>query len=206
MMDYLPLSITLQNTGFSAPFNPRKVYVVLRNSTDGNEIKLPLKTDIRYWFGSSTFTLNENIRLPENTPTGEYSMYLFFPDEAPSLASNPAYAIQLANTQIWEANTGYNSLNHVIQIQNESVSQITKKTFEIAVYPNPANQTLTVKAADCNSYQIMVYNAQEIKQNVEFETEKNELKISTEKLPNGLYYLVFTKNGKSDTRKFVVKH
>ncbi len=71
LQDYLSLSITLKNEGFAAPFNPRKVYVVLRNATDGNEIKLPLKTDIRYWFGSSTFTLNENIKveffMPKNT-------------------------------------------------------------------------------------------------------------------------------------------
>lgn len=206
LMDYLPVSITLQNMGFAAPYNPRKVYVVLRNSVDGNEIKLPLKTDIRYWFGSSIFTLNENIKLPEKTPTGKYSMYLYFPDEAPSLASNPAYAIQLANSQIWDANTGYNSLNHVIHIQKESVSLIAKKTFDIDVYPNPAHQTLTARVADCKSYQIVIHNAQGIKQNVEFVAEKNELNISTEKLPNGLYFLVFTKNGMNDTRKFVVKH
>jgi hypothetical protein len=206
LMDYLPVSITLKNTGFAAPFNPRKVYIVLRNSSDGNEIILPLKTDIRYWFGSSTFTLNENIKLPENTPTGEYSMYLYFPDEAPSLASNPAYAIQLANSQIWDVNTGYNSLNHVIHIQKESVSLIAKKTFDIALYPDPAHQTITASVADCKSYQVKLLNAQGIKQNVEFVAEKNELKINTEKLPNGLYYLVFTKNGLSDTRKFVVKH
>jgi hypothetical protein len=206
LQDYLSLSITLKNEGFAAPFNPRKVYVVLRNATDGNEIKLPLKTDIRYWFGSSTFTLNENIKLPNNTPTGEYNMYLYFPDEAPSLASNPAYAIQLANTQQWDATTGYNSLNHVLQIQNGTISQIAKKTFDIALYPNPAHQVIIAQVEDCKSYQVLVHNAQGMEQNVEFVTEENELKIPTENLNNGLYFIVFTKNGISDTRKFVVKH
>ena len=206
LQDYLSLSITLKNEGFAAPFNPRKVFVVLRNATDGNEIKLPLKTDIRYWFGSSTFTLNENIKLPNNTPIGEYTMYLYFPDEAPSLASNPAYAIQLANTEQWDANTGYNSLNHVLQIQNGTISQTAKKTFDIALYPNPANQVIIAQVEECKSYQVLVRNAQGMEQNVELVTEENELKISTEKLNNGLYFLVFTKNGISDTRKFVVKH
>jgi hypothetical protein len=206
LQDYLSLSITLKNEGFAAPFNPRKVFVVLRNATDGNEIKLPLKTDIRYWFGSSTFTLNENIKLPNNTPIGEYTMYLYFPDEAPSLASNPAYAIQLANTEQWDATTGYNSLNHVLQIQNGTISQIAKKTFDIALYPNPAHEVIIAQVEDCKSYQVLVHNAQGMEQNVEFVTEKNELKIPTEKLNNGLYFIVFTKNGLSDTRKFVVKH
>jgi hypothetical protein len=206
LQDYLSLSITLKNEGFAAPFNPRKVYVVLRNATDGNEIKLPLKTDIRYWFGSSTFTLNENIKLPNNTPIGEYTMYLYFPDEAPSLASNPAYAIQLANTQQWDATTGYNSLNHVLQIQNGTISQIAKKTFDIALYPNPAHEVIIAQVEDCKSYQVLVHNAQGMEQNVEFVTEENELKIPTENLNNGLYFIVFTKNGINDTRKFVVKH
>ncbi len=206
LQDYLSLSITLKNEGFAAPFNPRKVYVVLRNATDGNEIKLPLKTDIRYWFGSSTFTLNENIKLPNNTPIGEYTMYLYFPDEAPSLASNPAYAIQLANTQQWDATTGYNSLNHVLQIQNGTISQIAKKTFDIALYPNPAHEFIIAQVEDCKSYQVLVHNAQGMEQNVEFVTEENELKIPTENLNNGLYFIVFTKNGINDTRKFVVKH
>jgi hypothetical protein len=36
--------------------------------------------------------------------------------------------------------------------------------------------------------------------------EKNELKINTEELPKGLYCIEFSKNGISDTRKFIVKH
>lgn len=204
--DYLSLSITLKNEGFAAPFNPRKVYVVLRNSTNGNEIKLPLKTDIRYWFGMNEITVNENLKLPANTPTGQYNLYLYFPDESPSLASNPAYAIQLANVNTWDSHSGYNSLNHVLYIQQNPVAQTASKPFDISLYPNPVHEELTASLVDCTAYEVEVYNAQGQIQNLLFERDKNELKMSTENLKKGLYFVSFTKNGVTDTRKFVVKH
>jgi len=42
--------------------------------------------------------------------------------------------------------------------------------------------------------------------NVQRVVDKNQLKINTEELPKGLYFIEFSKNGISDTRKFIVKH
>lgn len=204
--DYLSISITLQNLGYAAPFNPRKVYVVLQNTATGAETKLPLTTNIRTWFGSTEFTLNENLKLPENMPLGTYSLYLFMPDEAEKLASNPAYAIQLANENTWDVATGYNALQHKLTIQQETVTQTAKKPFAISIYPVPVNHELTVLLMDCATYQVKIMTAQGILVYPQIVAEKNELKINTEELPKGLYCIEFSKNGISDTRKFIVKH
>lgn len=204
--DYLSISITMQNIGFAAPFNPRKVYVVLRNTATGNEFKLPLNTSIRSWYGSSEFSLNENIKLPENLAAGTYSLFLFMPDEASTLASNPEYAIQLANQNTWEVQTGYNSLQHTIQVQNGTLVSTKSKPFAVTLYPVPVDHELTVLLMDCANYQVKIMTAQGNSVHVEMITDKNQLKINTEDLPKGLYCIEFSKNGISDTRKFIVKH
>lgn len=203
--DFLSVSLNLQNTGYAAPYNPRKVYLVLQNTATAEQFKLPLATDPRFWFGQSEFTLNENCKLPENITAGEYELYLYFPDDAPSLAENPAYAIQLANEGTWESSTGFNRLNHRLLIKEGKVAQ-NNKPFEIALYPVPANQELLVSLQDCASYGVRFYDANGLDVPVNYTADKNELKVATAGLPKGLYFVAFSKNGLTDTRKFIVKH
>ncbi len=204
--DYLSVSISLKNIGFAAPFNPRKVYVVMRNTATGIDTKLPLTTNLRTWFGSTEFTLNENIKLPDNMPEGKYSLHLFMPDEAEKLAANPSYAIQLANKNTWDAQTGYNSLNHIVHVQKGTVALVQAKPYGITLYPVPVDHELTVLLPDCTTYQVKIMTAQGNLVNVQRLVDKNQLKINTEELPKGLYFIEFSKNGISDTRKFIVKH
>lgn len=204
--DYLSISITLQNIGYAAPFNPRQVYIVLQNTATGAVTKLPLTTNIRSWFGSTEFTLNENLKLPEHMPIGTYSLHLFMPDEAERLASNPAYAIQLANQNTWDAARGYNALQHNLTIQQEKVAQTAKKPFAISIYPIPVNHELSINAVDCASYQIQFFDAFGNAVRLTTVAEKDQLKVNTESLPKGLYFVEFSKNGLIDTRKFIVKH
>lgn len=204
--DYLSISITLQNLGYAAPFNPRKVYVVLQNTATGAEIKLPLTTNIRSWFGSTEFTLNENLKLPENIPVGTYSMHLFMPDEAAKLAANSAYAIQLANQNTWDAATGFNALQHNLTITQGSVTQTTKKPFTISIYPVPVHHELSIYVVDCESYQIRFFDAYGNIVRLSTAPENNQMKVNTESLKKGIYFVEFSKNGLTDIRKFIVKH
>jgi len=41
---------------------------------------------------------------------------LHLPDEYASIAARPEYSIRLANNDVWEANTGYNKLNHTLKM------------------------------------------------------------------------------------------
>ncbi|NJM15202.1 MAG: DUF4832 domain-containing protein, partial [Bacteroidales bacterium] len=116
-----PLQLNIDNIGYSSPVNNRKVEIVLRNVSNGNEqviditsLKAP-DTDPRYWLPGS-FQLNLNVPVPAGLPAGSYEMFLNLPDPETNLHGNPAYSIRLANTGLWESATGFNSLKHTINI------------------------------------------------------------------------------------------
>lgn len=113
------ISLTLQNAGYAAPFNPRPVQLLLRNQTTGAIYAAPLPEDPRFWFGGETAVLDHNICLPNTIPTGSYDLLLHLPDRAPSLAARPEYAILFANDGgVQETATGYNKLLHTLTVDN----------------------------------------------------------------------------------------
>ncbi|MGF2410886.1 DUF4832 domain-containing protein [Ferruginibacter sp.] len=105
----LPLSLTVNNIGYASPFNERPVKLILKNSGTGQEIIYALNTDIRKWF-SGTTKIETSVTTDASLTAGVYDMYLFMPDKYASIAAKPEYAIQLANTGVWDAATGYNKL------------------------------------------------------------------------------------------------
>jgi len=113
------VTINIENEGYVAPFNPRGIELVLREVSSGATYFAPLNVDPRYW-STGTYNINENICIPENMPTGNYELLLNLPDPEPTLFDNPLYSIQLANTNVWESATGFNHLNHTIQITNSN--------------------------------------------------------------------------------------
>ena len=60
---------------------------------------------------------SQSIPLPTTLPTGSYALLLNLPDPAASLNTRPEYAIQLANTNVWEATTGFNDLRWTVTVQ-----------------------------------------------------------------------------------------
>jgi hypothetical protein len=101
----LPVHITVGNTGFAAPFNPRPVFLVLRNTGTGEVTRIRLGTDAREW--STTAQIDEDVMLPSTVYAGTYELLLDLPDEA---LSGPDYAIRMATEGVWEPTTGYNKL------------------------------------------------------------------------------------------------
>ena len=112
----------------------------------------------------------------------------------------------MANKNTWDAQTGYNSLNHIVHVQKGTVALVQTKKYGITLYPVPVDHELTVLLPDCSTYQVKIMTAQGNLVNVQRLVDKNQLKINTEELPKGLYFIEFSKNGISDTRKFIVKH
>jgi hypothetical protein len=49
-------------------------------------------------------------------PVGVYGAYLHLSDPDPGLASRPEYAVLLAAAGVWEAETGYNSLDFEVTV------------------------------------------------------------------------------------------
>jgi hypothetical protein len=110
------VSLTLQNQGWAAPYNSRDVELVLRNTSSGALYRLKLNTDPRLWLPGQTITINQNLTLPAGMASGNYAVLLNLPDPTPSLKSRPEYAIQLANSNMWEASSGFNNLNFTVSI------------------------------------------------------------------------------------------
>lgn len=111
----LPITLTVNNTGYASPFNERPVKLILKNSSSGQEVVYTLGTDIRKWF-SGTTKIELSIPTSASLTAGVYDMYLFMPDKYASIAAKPEYAIQLANAGVWEAATGYNKLLATIKV------------------------------------------------------------------------------------------
>ena len=108
------LSLTIDNIGYAAPFNPRPCLLVLREMKTGVEYRFLLKADVRYWF-SGRHTVKERIVIGK-LPFGKYETFLALPDADERLQTRPEYGIQLADKNVWEAKTGYNKLHHIITI------------------------------------------------------------------------------------------
>lgn len=106
----ISVAFNIVNVGFAALYNERPVQLILRNSSSGAVIRLPLNADPRRWLPGSTINVSQSVALPSTIPAGTYAMLLALPDAAPSLANRPEYSIQLANVGTWEASTGFNSL------------------------------------------------------------------------------------------------
>lgn len=110
------INLQVQNQGWASPFNSRPVELVFRNTSGGALYRIKLNADARRWLSGQTVNISETVTLPANMPRGSYSVMLHLPDAASSLRDRPEYAIQMANTNTWEASTGFNNLNHTVGI------------------------------------------------------------------------------------------
>jgi hypothetical protein len=106
----ISVAFNIVNTGFASLYNARPVQLILRNTSTGAVVRLPMNADPRLWLPGSTIAVNQTLTLPSTIPAGTYAMLLAMPDASSSLAARPEYSIQLANTGIWEASTGFNNL------------------------------------------------------------------------------------------------
>jgi hypothetical protein len=111
------VNIALKNEGWAAPYNPRLAELVLRHTSSGATYRLPLSSDPRRWAPGTSVTLSQNVTLPAGMATGSYALLLNLPDAAAALSTRPEYAIQLANANVWEASTGFNSLQRTVTVQ-----------------------------------------------------------------------------------------
>lgn len=109
------LKLELENKGCASPYNKRPAKLVLRNQDNGGEYSIPLNSDVRKWF-TGPVTVSETLMLPAGITKGSYDLFLFLPDDSPSIANRPEYAIRLANNNTWEEKTGYNNLNAVLKV------------------------------------------------------------------------------------------
>lgn len=118
------LSLKIVNDGWSNPLNPRDIEVVLINEENNKEYYLPVNSDPRLWPINDTIFLSINSGIPAFIEDGNYSVHLNLPDPENSLKMRTEYAIRLANTGIWDTASGYNSLQHSLNIDENNAADI----------------------------------------------------------------------------------
>lgn len=116
----LTVELTLSNSGWAAPFQPRDAQLILRGSCQ-ELVKcvktLPLNIDIRDWFPNASQVVTVIIDT-QGLNEGSYELLLNFPDKANNTLKHPEYySIRLANQKdsnfYWEPTTGYNRFGQV---------------------------------------------------------------------------------------------
>ncbi len=108
-------TLTLRNIGFANIINPRAVELILVNTADATDKHvLPIAdADPRFWMAGETTKIDLKATIPAACK-GEYTLYLNLPDPEPTIHDKPAFAIRLANEDMWEAETGYNKLAVIV--------------------------------------------------------------------------------------------
>ena len=111
------IHIRLRNDGYAPIYNERIAYIVLKN--DSYTCSLHLASDPRRWLPNGAIsTINEQLTVPADVPSGTYHLYLHLPDKYASIAADPRYAVRFANVKVWDGNTGYNDLGATVTISN----------------------------------------------------------------------------------------
>ncbi|MEM6398084.1 MAG: DUF4832 domain-containing protein [Bacteroidota bacterium] len=118
-------TLNIRNVGYAAPYNPRRVEIILRNTANGSLHYVYPDADPRFWAAGTTNTLDFALCLPPNLPTGTYDWLFGLTDPAPSLEDNPDYSIRLAarlpsGAEVWEASSGLNRLGAQLTVTNAS--------------------------------------------------------------------------------------
>ena len=111
----MEMNFTIENIGYSSPYNPRQVQIVFRNTKTKKEHIGLLKANPNFWF-TGIHHIRESIIFPPGITRGSYDLFIVLPDLNNLLSKKPAYSVQLANENMWEKTTGYNNLHHIIHI------------------------------------------------------------------------------------------
>jgi Domain of unknown function (DUF4832)/Domain of unknown function (DUF4874) len=124
------MKFTIVNDGWASPYNPRGLEVILRNQKTGNEYYLPVNENPRKWMPGNTKTINVVGGIPITISSGKYEVLLNLPDPTSKLYNRPEYSIRLANHNLWESTTGYNSFLASVFIDSTKVeSELSKDKF-----------------------------------------------------------------------------
>lgn len=125
-----PVRLQIRNVGFAPIYNERKVYLVLKGNQQ-SVFSIQMKTDPRRWLPNGVVTtIEDTLSIPASVANGTYSLYLYMPDMAPTIANDPRYAVRFANEDVWDAASGMNSLNASVTVSGGTDLVPAQKTGE----------------------------------------------------------------------------
>lgn len=130
----LAMHFELENKGYSAPFNPRAVRVVITNGTTTKSAVLP-SIEWRSWSPSSAIAFDAKLRIPATLAAGNYSIALWLPDDADAIRDRPEYAVRLANDGVWDAAHGWNVVTKTLAVDPSATGSYDPTATDFAPIP-----------------------------------------------------------------------
>ncbi len=121
------------------------------------------------------------------------------------------------STYVWAIPSGQTpATNYKVKIYStldNTIKDFSNSNFTIeapimlSAYPNPANNniTLNMKNMEGNNFTVRLYNRFNVEIG-EYQSSSKSLKISTENLVDGIYFVVVTSEKTSATTKIIVQH
>ncbi len=112
----LSLKLVVANKGYAPLYHQKAVSLVLKNKASGTTHALALPIDLRRCKPDQPVTFEESVSLGD-VPKGDYDLLLRIGDRAEALKDRVEYAVRLANDQVWQAETGLNSLLRQLRVE-----------------------------------------------------------------------------------------
>ncbi len=112
----LPIRFRVVNEGFASPYNPRNLEFVIRNKSTGQRYRVITGEDPCFWQSGDTVEVQLDTGIPSTIDEGSYELLMHLADPIDALHNRPEYAIRLANENVWEDSSGYNSMLHEVTI------------------------------------------------------------------------------------------
>jgi hypothetical protein len=130
----LSLGVSLKNDGYAGPINPRPVFVVLDDGAMKWRAQLNA-VDPRRWYGGKSASFAAKLRVPASVAPGMHTLRLWLPDGAASLENRPEYALQFANTNVWDDKDGSNVLTTELVIDPAAGGDVDPNASDFSVLP-----------------------------------------------------------------------
>jgi hypothetical protein len=133
----LTLALEIKNSGYSAPYNARPVFVVLDGGGDRRVVQLT-SVDVRRWQPGQVSKVNVKLRVPADAAAGSYKLALWLPDDAPALRNDARFSVRLANASVWDATAGQNVMSERLTIDPAAPAapgSIDATASQLAVLP-----------------------------------------------------------------------
>lgn len=107
--------IIIINNGFAPLYNYKTASLVLKNIISGVYYQFNLLIDIRTCKPGKVLTIKNSVKLT-GVPAGDYQVYLKLADLAETLKNRKEFSVRLANTNVWDEQTGWNDMLHQLKV------------------------------------------------------------------------------------------
>ncbi|MDR6566560.1 DUF4832 domain-containing protein [Chitinophaga ginsengisegetis] len=126
LTDTFSVIINFSNEGYAAPFNSKKVSLIMKNDNTGKTYQAPLNVNVKSWTPGQ-HQLRASVFLPASIALGSYNLLLKVADPSEALKDRDEYAIRFANEGVWMPELAANDLKFKVQVSKSSRAPVNIK-------------------------------------------------------------------------------